>query len=121
MLVEYSVCVAIAAFTYSEILTQPGMILSGPADYIETHFPGWLSKPLMLCSKCFAGQAAAWLYPFVFIDHYDFTAQNIFMHIWFVLQCIFNTVIVRSLYYKITGVQNVKRTIKLPQPPELNN
>ena len=106
---------AIAAFTYSEILTEPDMILSYPYQWAE-RLPQWLFKLLIDCSKCVAGQWALWLFPFYISTQYD-----AIVHAWFVLQCIFNTVIVRAIYYRITGTERTTTKPVKPtyDPPEL--
>ena len=96
------------------MLTVTGMVLSKPFDWLELHLPEWLFKPLIGCSKCVAGQWALWLFPFYIADKYD-----VIVHAWFVLQCIFNAVIVRALYYKITESATQERAKKYPLPPEL--
>jgi len=96
MLFLYTLFLAMAAFTYSEILPPPGMLLNNMYDTLERRLPAWLFKPLIGCCKCVAGQWALWLYPISFYHQY-----SIAVHIWVVLQSVFNAAIVRAVYYKI--------------------
>lgn len=96
MLFLYTLFLAIAAFTYSEILPSPGMLLNNIYDALERKVPAWLFKPLIGCCKCVAGQWALWLYIIFFHQQY-----NLVMHVWVVLQSVFNVSVVRALYYKI--------------------
>lgn len=116
MFILISILIAIAAFTYSEIITEPGEILSKPFQLLE-RLPEWLFKPLVGCCKCVAGQTALWLYPLYLCEAYD-----PIVHIWFVLQCVFNAAIIRAIYYKITaGAIPEERRKQVPIPPELKN
>jgi len=56
-----SIEIAVFAWTISNILMSPGMILWRYAEWLE-RIPVWLSKPLGLCEKCMAGQIAFWYY-----------------------------------------------------------
>jgi len=98
MLFLYSLFLAIAAFTYSEILPAPGMLLNEAYGWLEINFPPVIFKPLIGCCKCVAGQWALWLYPIFFYHHY-----NVVVHVWVVLQSVFNAGVVRAAYYKITN------------------
>lgn len=112
MIIIISILVSIAAFTFSEILTEPGMILFALNNYVENTLPGWLYKPLIGCSKCVAGQWALWLFPFYLADNYD-----VIIHCWFVLQTIFNAAIISRFFYKL----NVPKQSVAPLPDELKS
>jgi hypothetical protein len=111
---------AVAAFTYSEILTTPDMLLGKIFNYLERILPLWLFKPLIGCSKCVAGQWSLWL--FLFLYSYS-SWQSIIIHGWFVMQSIFNTAIIRGLYYKLVkdDIPAINIEKRLPDPPELNS
>jgi hypothetical protein len=97
MLFYYTIFIAIAAFTYSEILTSPGMLLNQLYDWLELRLPEWLFKPLIGCCKCVAGQWALFMYLYLSHSYY------LDIHVWFILQTIFNAAVIRALYYKITN------------------
>ena len=58
-LIKLSFAIAIIAFTYSVILTEPGMLLEKIASRLA-YLPQWLFYPLIGCEKCVAGQMALW-------------------------------------------------------------
>ena len=116
MLIVYSILLSIAAVCYTDILTADNMILHKPYLWLEKHLPEWLFYPVIYCSKCVSGQWALWLYIFYFCHgNYD-----IVVHLWFILQCIFNSAIIHELYVRLTNAPREKqRNISLP--PELQN
>ncbi len=57
--------IAVVAYVYSVVLTQPGMLLatlfSKVTAYInERPEHEWIFKPVILCYKCVCGQMALW-------------------------------------------------------------
>jgi len=59
-LIKLSFAISIIAFTYSVILTEPGMLLEKIASWAAFILPEWLFMPLIGCEKCVAGQMALW-------------------------------------------------------------
>ena len=59
-LIKLSFAISIIAFTYSVILTEPGMLLERIAARLSYYLPSWLFYPLIGCEKCVAGQMALW-------------------------------------------------------------
>ena len=64
-LIKLSFAISIIAFTYSVILTEPGMLLEKVASWLAYILPEWLFMPLIGCERCVAGQMALW-YCFLF-------------------------------------------------------
>lgn len=95
-----TVAIAISAFTFSNIITEPGQILSRVQDFLERKLPEWLYKPLIGCQYCISGQWALWIYIYL-----SFTQNDIqyhwWLHLWLIMQSIFVTKIVTYLYYQI--------------------
>lgn len=84
--------IAVIAYVYSVILTEPGMILSEFYKWIESFkLPDWLFKPLIDCYKCVAGQMALWI--FFFQPNYNF-----WNHITFICLTIFFSIIINKIY-----------------------
>lgn len=92
-----TIFIAIAAFTLTEILTEPGMILNWL--YLRIcKLPAWLNKPLISCSYCVAGQWSLWLYLVLYWPEY-----NLLHHIAYVTTSIFFVHVFISLNYKLNG------------------
>lgn len=98
--------IAVSAFTYSNILTEPGMILEPIHVYLDDKLVGnnrWIFQMLINCQFCVSGQWAL-LYYLIYCfkgypesgHHYDF-----FTHLWFILQTIFMAKVITWLYYTV--------------------
>lgn len=61
-LIKLSFAISIIAFTYSVVLTEPGMLLEKIAAWLAYFLPEWLFMPLIGCERCVAGQMALWYY-----------------------------------------------------------
>lgn len=88
-----SLQIAIVAYVYSVILTEPDMLLN--KVYIElqnSKLPDWFFKPLIGCFKCVSGQMALWGYV-LFIRPY-----SIFEHVFFICLTIFISYIINKIY-----------------------
>lgn len=93
--------IAVVAFTYSEILTDHGMILYGWRGLLfrclksEDH---WLFKILVGCSYCVAGQWMLWifLYISIFENKYFDILYDPFTHIACVVITVFNVAIIKK-------------------------
>jgi H+/Cl- antiporter ClcA len=57
-----SVAVSFVAYTYSQVLTLPDMILNRAYNYADRYWPKWLAYPVIVCFKCVAGQFSFWYY-----------------------------------------------------------
>lgn len=104
---ELSLLIAIAAFVYSQILTDAEMILNPVYNYFDkktthkgTGKKHWLFKMLMHCEKCVAGQFSLWLY---LVFH--FQEYNALNHILFITFTIFLAAITKNIY-KQTQIEN---------------
>lgn len=94
-----TLAIALSAFVYSNILTEPGQILNQAFDFLERHLPEWLFKPLMGCQYCVCGQWALWFYFYMcFIEHG--AKYHWWLHLWFIMQTIFIQKIITYLYFK---------------------
>jgi hypothetical protein len=98
--------IAVIALVYSCILTDGGMILSKIHGYCVTHLSPSIHKPMLTCDKCVSGQLALWL--FIYLVKCDY---NFFMHVYFIMQSILTTAILKAVYYAI---------IKQAPKPEFN-
>lgn len=59
--------IAVVAYIYSVVLTEPGMFLNPLYRLLNSWnekgiLPDWLFYPLIGCSKCVSGQMALWYY-----------------------------------------------------------
>lgn len=95
-----SLAIALSAFTYSNILTEPGQILHETYDRLERLLPEWIFKPLIGCQYCVAGQWALWFFMYVCFVEIR-VPYYWFFHIWFIMQTIFITKIITYIYYQI--------------------
>lgn len=98
---QLSFLIAVVAFVYTVLLTEPHMLLNGVYIWLEGKLfvskPWWkrsLFKIIIHCERCFAGQASLWLY-FVVCTKY-----HLLQHIFFVAMTIFFVTLIRNLYYK---------------------
>lgn len=76
----FALKVAIVAYIYSDVLTEPGMILNSLYVKLDTWYvnectgkkmiPEWLFKPLIGCYKCVSGQMALWSFFVVNFSEY---------------------------------------------------
>lgn len=72
------VCISVVSYVYSEVITQPSMILNGFYNWLDrrigetsTHPKMWLFKPLIGCPQCVAGQIGLWFYLIVSYHNYS--------------------------------------------------
>jgi hypothetical protein len=101
-----AVGVAVAAYTYSQILTKAGMILNGWYNWLDrtigfgteekARVP-WLFYPLIYCPKCVAGQFGLWSY-FVLYPYHGFSLRHILLHALFVTFAIYSIKFVEQAY-----------------------
>lgn len=103
---QLSFLIAVAAVVYTYILTRPNAVLNGIYNNLYNFFKtderlsqGKPIHPLFMilihCEKCFAGQAAAWLYLLINWSNY-----NLLQHIFFTAFTILITGIIKNLYTK---------------------
>jgi len=62
-ILSHGLCVAVIAWTATNILMEDGGILYRYFRWLDLQaYKGraWLARPLGLCAKCFAGQIALW-------------------------------------------------------------
>lgn len=99
----WTIPVVVIGFVYSYVLTQPDMIFNRWYRFMAAKSPSWMFYPLVHCEKCVCGQLALWLYPFVVLpmEGYDYSWAIIYMHIYFICQCILNVIILKAVYEKV--------------------
>jgi hypothetical protein len=93
--------IAVSAFTYSNILTEEGMLLYGFHGWAENRFYGpfrWVFQILINCQFCISGQWALWYYLIYALHRSDY---DLFTHVWFILQTIFIAKVITWLYYTV--------------------
>jgi hypothetical protein len=99
-----SVMIALVAFVYSEMLTEPGMILNWIYKLLDKHLPTFLFKPLIGCFKCVGGQLSFWAFLVLFSNQYRHVPLGVdvfklvFIHIYFVCLTIFFTEIICKIH-----------------------
>jgi hypothetical protein len=87
---------AITAYVYAEMLTEPGMLLNRLHSYLS-RLPDYVFKPLIGCCKCVAGQLAFWVYLLVIMKpafSWGMLSASIGNHIFFVSLTILTTWII---------------------------
>lgn len=91
---------ALTAYVYSNVLTEPGMILNGLYNWMEEALQAerkgwgqWVFKPLIGCFYCVAGQFAMWGYIVAYRASY-----NVFEHIFFICYTIFTVHLLHLIY-----------------------
>ncbi len=102
---ELSFLIAVAAFVYTNILTEPEMLFNGLYNYLDGKFIGkwrFIFKILIHCEKCLSGQLAFWIYLWV---NYNFYLSSEFLsiglnHIFFVSFAILIATILNIIYKK---------------------
>jgi len=111
-LILTALLIAVTAFTYSYILTQPGEVFGwiyGKLDVLfqtekrydlgkDTH-P--LFKMTMACYKCVSGQMALWI--FIILNYQDYLQSfiwHLIFHILFIGTSIFLATLIKSFYQK---------------------
>jgi len=90
-----SIQIAICAFVYVVLLTEPYYILGDLYGFLEPRLPWWLFKPMMGCEKCVAGQLALWIYLYQNYKVYDL--YHACTHIFFICLTIITTHIITLL------------------------
>lgn len=109
---EISLLIAVFAFVYSYILTQPQMLLNSTYKRLDVFFKTkerkekglpvfWLFKIILQCEKCVGGQIALWLYAFTHIDEYiEYPIETPFLHLAFIAMTIFLVSVIKNIYTK---------------------
>lgn len=123
MLIIYSILIACAAVAFSSIITEKYQILYGLHNFLEKKLPKYLFFPLIGCHKCVAGQWGLWLFLF-YIPHNYTSVIHIagnydpVIHLWFVLQCIFNAAVINDLHIRLKNKTGPIKKLT-SRPPEL--
>lgn len=93
-----SFCVALCGYTYSIILTDPGMILDKWFIYLqgklEERHEKWFNV-LVNCHKCVSGQIALWTF---FFTPYFTGLNSIHLHILFIIITIWFSLALNKIY-----------------------
>lgn len=110
---ELALLIALCAFTYSVILTQPKMILNSLYKTLAEVFvtesaqgqkEHWIFKIIIHCEKCVAGQWALWIYAYTEGWNYlSSPVETLFNHLAFILVTIFLTLPIKFIYNKTTN------------------
>lgn len=110
-----TIFIAITAFVYSNILTQPGEIFGTLYGILDNFFKTDqrscsgkglhpIFKMIMACEKCVSGQLSFWFFMAHYYNGYLSGTQsfiyNAFEHVLFTCTTIFITTIIKSLYEK---------------------
>lgn len=109
---EISILIAVFAFVYSNVLTEPNQIFNSLYKRLNVLFktqeryvlgkgPHWLFKILIHCEKCIGGQIALWMYGFTHIMEYEeYPIETFFLHLAFVTFTILSVCIIKNIYTK---------------------
>lgn len=107
---ELSLLIALCAFTYSVILTQPKMIFYPLYKFLSNKFvkeeptgqkEHWFFKIIIHCEKCVAGQWALWVYLYLHLwDYISTPIETLSNHAAFVLITIFIITIIKPIHEK---------------------
>lgn len=97
ILCKEMILIAIFAFVFCNILTDPDMIFGWYYNLIQK-LPKWLSKPLGACEYCFVGQLSLWYYTIKYFWYFDILE---------LLSCVVGAIfIVRLINRIIYGLNN---------------
>ena len=92
-LILYSFLLAVTAFIYVDILTDPEMILGWWWKFTHRLFKSkWILNPLIECEFCVAGQLAVWYYLYFYWYCYD-----IITHVFFISLTLFWIVLIKKI------------------------
>jgi hypothetical protein len=58
----YPLLIAVFSYVYTNVLTEPNMILNGLYNWSDRNLYKWLHYPFIHCEKCNAGQIALFTY-----------------------------------------------------------
>lgn len=92
--------IAIVAYVYSDVLTEPGMALNW-LYHLLSKLPEPIFKPLIGCFRCVAGQMSFWVYLIYYLKtNFGLTEMlsSIGNHIFFISLTIFLTWIINKVY-----------------------
>ncbi len=110
-----TIFIAITAFVYSNILTEPGEIFGKLYGFLYDLFQTDkrarlgasfhpIFKMIMACPKCVSGQLSFWYFMAHYYTGYSSGIQsffyNAFEHVLFTCTTIFITIIIKSIYEK---------------------
>lgn len=110
MNLQESIMIALIAFAYSDLMTEPNMLFNGLFNWLHVKFKtderAMNGKPvnpffmfLMYCSKCVAGQIAFWYFLKEVHSIYLYDFFNVlFIHLSFVAQTIVITAFLKEIY-----------------------
>lgn len=113
-----TLAIAVSAFTYTNILTDTGMILENVNKWLDKRIYGrfrWFYTILIGCQFCVGGQWALWYFIYFTFKHGGYAWE---LHIWFIMQTIFVTKIVTWLYYEVLDKHPIEISeLKIDLPP----
>lgn len=99
-----SFLIALVGFTYSEILTQGGMLLDKLYNFLqirlEEKHEKWFNV-LINCPKCVSGQWSLWV--FFFTPFFELSFTGLSLHIAFITITIWNVLIINKIYKWLTN------------------
>lgn len=108
-LIIYAFACAIIGFVYSDVLTEPNMLLHGFYKWLEIAIKKeWLFKPVIGCFRCVTGQLAFWSYfvlfpayrigEFITLHSAKLLIQNIFFHAFYISLSIYLSWMLSKIY-----------------------
>lgn len=95
----YALLFAVVGYTYSNVLTEGGMILNSLYGKLEK-LPEWLFKPLIGCYKCVCGQIALWM-GFYFVNYHRPIIEIVSLHVYFICLTILISILIDEFYQRI--------------------
>lgn len=95
-----SFSLAVVAYVYSMVLTEPEMILNPWYNFLDKHLSRWpwLFKPLIGCFRCVAGQMAFLHFLFRYLKAGSFEDYNAGFHIFTICFTILLSQLIHKTY-----------------------
>ncbi len=122
-LTGYAFACAVIGFVYSDVLTEPDMLLHGTYKWIEKTLHNkckskmfedqweykWIFKPVIACFRCVTGQIALWTFLVMFANYRGVAEEislqsakllfeQLFHHIYFITISIYFSWMLSKLY-----------------------
>lgn len=99
-----SFVIALIGYTYSMVLTEPGMILNNWFIYLQNNLEAkhekWFNV-IINCPKCVSGQWSLWI--FFFTPYFSLSIKSLILHILFIITTIWFSLILNKLYKWLTS------------------
>lgn len=97
---ELSFLIAIAAYVYTNILTDVDMIFNWVYNKLDEKIKyRWIFHVIIHCEKCVAGQLSLWVFLFYhYKDYSKLTVDTLLLHIFFITFTILSTIFIKFLH-----------------------